>query len=63
MERAYGKRGRLEELSSDGVELLSLEAFKKRLDVALGVVVIADKLMICHGSGSMILEVLDLLHV
>lgn len=60
VEGASRKRGRLEELSSDGVELLPLEAFKKRLDVALGVLVIAVKVVICHRSGSMILEVLGL---
>lgn len=51
------KRGRLEEISSDRSELLSFEAFKKRLDVALGVLVIAEKVAIGHKSDLMILEV------
>lgn len=46
MYRVSRKRGRLEEIRSDGLELLSLGAFKKRLDVALGELIIADKVVI-----------------
>lgn len=51
------KRGTLEKISSGGAELLTLEALKKRLDVVLGVLVIADKVAVGHRSDLMILEV------
>lgn len=57
MEGASRRRGRPGEISSDGVELLFLETLKKRLDGALGGLVIAVKVVIGHRSDSMFFEI------